>query len=305
MVEAADQVEAKPLGAPLLALTVATMVAFAGNSLLCRAALASEAIGPISFTMLRVCAGASVLGVLMLVKPRDPDAGGAKDSRASWRGAFALMVYALCFSVAYLSLDAGSGALILFAAVQLTMMGANLFEGERPSLRVWAGSVIAIAGLIALLWPGVSAPDPIGALLMSLAGIGWGLYSLFGRGALRPIAMTAGNFLRAAPLALLAFVVAVWAVKAESVSAWERQGVWLALASGGVTSGLGYALWYRALRDLRTMTAAVAQLSVPVIAAIGGALWLGESLTTRLMAASAVTLLGIALVSTASTPNAR
>jgi drug/metabolite transporter (DMT)-like permease len=270
------------------------MVAFAGNSLLCRAALAGERLGPVSFTALRVGSGALVLG--LLVRARE---GRGNSPGGSWGGALSLFTYALGFSLAYLSLDAGTGALLLFAAVQLTMMGASIVEGERPSVRVWAGSSTAIVGLIVLLWPGVTAPDPLGALLMVLAGVGWGVYSLLGRGATSPLSMTAGNFARALPLAVVALGVAMALSPAESPSRWEYSGIRLALASGAVTSGLGYALWYRTLRDLDTNTAAVAQLSVPVLAALGGAMLLGEALGLRLALSAAVILVGIALVSTA------
>ena len=210
-----------------------------------------------------------------------------------------MLVYALAFSVAYRSLGAGAGALILFAAVQLTMWGVSIYEGARPVGRAWLGGLLAFAGLVALLWPGASAPDLVGALLMSVAGVGWGVYSLLGRGSSSPLRTTQGNFSRAA-LVAIGLWAASWALSAgESPETWSARGVGLALASGALASGLGYALWYRVLRELETLTAAVAQLSVPVIASVGGVLLLDEALTLRMGVASAVTLLGIGLVSTA------
>jgi drug/metabolite transporter (DMT)-like permease len=269
------------------------MVAFAGNSLLCRAALADSQIGSVGFSALRLAAGALALAAVMRVTR----VSGSDAARPRRPAALALLAYAVCFSIAYVTLDAGTGALVLFAAVQLTMMASSVIEGERPSPRVWLGSGVAFAGLVALVWPGVSAPDPLGAALMAIAGVGWGIYSLYGRGSASPIATNAINFARATPLALAGWGLAMVLSQAERPGSFTVSGVGLALASGAVTSGLGYALWYRTLRHLTTTTAAVAQLSVPVIAAAGGVLVLDERLTSRMVAASAVVLLGIALAS--------
>jgi drug/metabolite transporter (DMT)-like permease len=277
-----------------LGLTTLTMVAFAANSVLCRGALAVESMGAASFTALRVSSGALVLSLVVALGAREES-----ESKASWRGAIALLVYALAFSVAYRSLPAGAGALVLFAAVQLTMWGASIYEGERPSPRAWVGGLLAFGGLVALLWPGRQAPDLGGALLMSVAGIAWGAYSLLGRGGANPLSTTRGNFLRAAPVALVFWGASLGFEAGESPATWTARGVALALASGALASGLGYALWYRVLEELETLTAAVAQLSVPVIAALGGVLLLDESLTPRMIMASLVTLAGIGLVSTA------
>ncbi|MCO5167176.1 MAG: DMT family transporter [Planctomycetes bacterium] len=259
------------------------MLAFAGNSLLCREALGRRGMDPVSFTTLRVLSGAALL--VVLARRLDPGARAG-----SVAGAAALFAYALAFSLAYVTLEAGVGALLLFGAVQATMLGAGLAVGERPSPVQWAGLLAALGGLVHLLLPGLAAPDPLGAALMLLAGVAWGAYSLLGRGAQRPIAATAGNFVRAAPLALAASLAAlVWTTPRV-----PSDGALLAVASGAVTSGLGYSLWYLALRGHTATTAAVVQLSVPVLAAAGGVLLLGEAATSRLVVAGALVLGGVA-----------
>ena len=265
------------------------MVAFAGNSLLCRGALAVEGLDAASFTALRLVSGAAVLFALARIRGADNVAHG------SWRGALALLGYALAFSVAYRTLDAGSGALILFASVQLTMMGVALARGERPRPVEWLGYLLAAGGLVGLLWPHASAPDLLGAAGMAIAGVCWGVYTLLGRHAAQPLFATAGNFVRAAPLALAAWLLALASNLAAAPSGWTGSGVALALASGVLASALGYAVWYRALRDLRISTAAVAQLSVPVIAMVGGVLLLREPLTLKGTVCGALTLAGIAV----------
>lgn len=269
------------------ALTGLTMLAFAGNSLLCREALGRRGMDPVSFTSLRVLSGAALLAVLARRLDRPLDRGERAGSAA---GAAALFAYALAFSLAYVTLEAGAGALLLFGAVQATMLAAGLRAGERPTALQWGGLLAALAGLVHLLLPGLAAPDPAGATLMLLAGVAWGVYSLLGRGAARPIAVTAGNFLGAAPLALVASLVAL-PVVAPRV---PPEGALLAVASGAVTSGLGYSLWYLALRGHTATTAAVVQLSVPVLAAAGGVLLLGEAATSRLVVAGALVLGGVA-----------
>ena len=233
--------------------------------------------------------------MLWVVSTRLPRPTG-HTTLGGWRAAVALLGYALPFSFAYLALDTGTGALILFAAVQLTMVLGGLLAGERPSARRWLGMVVAAGGLLYLLSPGVSAPDLGGAVLMALAGISWGLYSLLGRGQDHPTLATARNFLRATPLAVAAMALAAFTTQLPTMA---PQGLVLAAVSGAVTSGLGYALWYRVLRDLRATTAAVVQLSVPAIAAGMGVLVLGESLTARLVMSSVVILGGIAVSATA------
>ena len=268
----------------VLLLTSATMAAFAANSVLARLALATTETGAASFTAVRVAAGALVLWTI--VRARRQAVGG------SWPSAVALMVYAAAFSVAYLQLAAGTGALVLFGAVQLTMIGWGVFQGDRPSLPVWTGIALAVGGLVALLLPGLTAPPLVPALLMAASGVGWGVYSLRGRGSQHPAADTAGNFLRAVPLAALLLLPAAL----DDGLRMDGLGLGYALASGAVTSGLGYALWYAVLPSLRATSAATVQLSVPVLAALGGVALLGEAVTPRLVLASVATLGGIALV---------
>ncbi len=268
-------------------LTAFTLIAFAANSLLTRQALGSELIDPLSFTLIRLGSGAlALLPLSRLVSEPQP---GNEAKNGSWGSGFALFAYAGAFSLAYISLSAGVGALILFGAVQVTMITAALRSGERLRAAQWTGGLVAVGGLVYLLLPGVSAPDPIGGLLMLAAGVAWGVYSIRGRGVAAPVAMTAGNFLRAVPFALLAGLFAL------SSFHLERNGILLALASGVVTSGLGYVLWYRALRHLTTVQASLVQLLVPVLAAFGGVVLLAEEITPRLVLASVLILGGVAL----------
>lgn len=267
-------------------LTALTLVAFAANSLLCRKALGGGLVDPASFTTIRLVSGAlALVPIAWTLARRD----GARASSGSWASGFALFAYAVGFSLAYVSLSAGVGALLLFGAVQVTMIGAALRSGERLGAAQWIGSIVSVGGLVYLVFPGISAPNPVGALLMCAAGVAWGVYSVRGRGAAAPVLMTAGNFARAAPMAVLASVAAV---------AWLHltpAGVLLALVSGVVTSGLGYVLWYAALRGLTTTQASLVQLLVPVIAAFGGVAFLSERVTVRLFVASALILGGVAL----------
>lgn len=260
-------------------LTALALVAFAGNSLLCRAALREGAIDPVSFTAIRLASGALVLLPLAV-------RGGA-----AWsvRGALALGAYALGFSLSYVTLGTGTGALLLFGTVQITMMGTGLARGERLGGWQTVGVAAAVTGVVVLVAPGLSAPEPAGAALMAGAGVAWGVYSLLGRGVARPAAATARNFLLAVPPALVALLLARDGV------AVEPRGAWLAVASGTLTSGLGYVVWYRALRGHTATTAAVVQLAVPVIAAVGGVLLLGEAVDSRLVGASVLTLGGVGL----------
>jgi drug/metabolite transporter (DMT)-like permease len=266
-------------------LTAAAMIAFAGNSLLCRFALGQGLIDAASFTLVRVVSGGIVLGSIMLL--RRPARGRFV---ADWRAALALFAYMVCFSFAYLSLSVGSGALILFGAVQLTMFGAALRAGEQFTLFSWSGLAVALLGLVYLVSPGLTAPDPFGAALMSLAGVAWGVYSLLGRTAADPLGATAANFLLAVPLAVA--VGASFAGRAHAGAA----GLALAAASGALASGLGYVVWYAALRGLTAARAATVQLSVPAIAAFGGVALLSEPVTPRLLVSSAATLGGIGIV---------
>jgi drug/metabolite transporter (DMT)-like permease len=262
------------------------MLAFAGNSLLCRIALRDTAIDAASFTAIRLVSGALVLWLLARTLR------GSHGGRGSWASAGALFAYAAGFSFAYLSLPAGTGALLLFGAVQATMIGRGLWTGERLRGPQLLGFVLALGGLVGLLLPGISAPPLTGALLMLGAGVAWGIYSLRGKGAGDPIRVTAGNFLRAAPMAL----VLVLAMQVFQGTAVDGAGVGYALASGALTSGIGYALWYGVLPALKATHAATLQLSVPVIAAFGGIVFLDEHVSWRLVLASAAILGGIALV---------
>ncbi|MES2958335.1 MAG: DMT family transporter [Pseudomonadota bacterium] len=274
-----------PLPARTLLLTAVAMLAFAANSLLCRVALQQTNIDPASFGSVRLVSGALVLAAIVRL-PSGPRAV----ARTDWLASTMLWLYVACFSFAYLSLAAGTGALILFGAVQITMFSAGLRAGERFTPAAWAGLVLALAGLLYLVSPGIAAPAPLGAALMAVAGIAWGVYSLRGRGAGDPVAATAGNFLRAAPMALALSLV--FASRFQVSSA----GVAWAIASGALTSGLGYVVWYAALPGLSALRAATVQLSVPPLAAVGGVLLLSEALSMRLLLASAAILGGVALV---------
>lgn len=270
--------------ARVLTLTFLAMVAFASNSLLCRVALDRTNIDPASFTTIRLIAGG--LALWLVVRFRN----GASPGRGNWRSALALFAYAAGFSFAYVSLPTATGALLLFGAVQATMIGHGLWTGERLLPLQLVGLVLALGGLVSLLLPGLTAPPLVGALLMLGAGIAWGVYSLRGKGMGDPTKVTAGNFLRAIPIAA---VLSLLMLKNMS---WDAAGFWYAVASGALTSGLGYAIWYTAMPSLKSTSAATVQLSVPVIAALGGIVFLGESVTLRLALASVTILSGIALV---------
>ncbi|WP_324733194.1 DMT family transporter [Pseudomonas paeninsulae] len=267
-----------------LLLTALAMLAFAGNSLLCRLALKDTEIDAASFTSLRIASGALTLWLLLRLR------SGSGALAGSWFAAGALFAYAAGFSFAYIHLDAGVGALLLFGAVQISMLAWGFYRGERLSLLTGAGLLLALAGMLVLLLPGASAPALGSALLMLLAGVAWGAYSLLGRGVGDPLAATAGNFLRAVPLA-----VAVSALLLSRLS-WDVPGLIYALLSGALTSGIGYAIWYTALRGLRAFQAATVQLSVPILAALAGSLLLDEALSLRLLLSSVAVLGGIALV---------
>jgi drug/metabolite transporter (DMT)-like permease len=267
-----------------LLLTALAMLAFAGNSLLCRAALRDSQIDPASFTALRLFAGALVLWLLLWLRK------GPSRVAGNWYGALALFTYAAAFSYAYLHLDAGAGALLLFGAVQLSMIVWGLFKGERLHRLQTVGIVLAAGGLVALLLPGTSTPSLSASLLMALAGVAWGAYSLLGKGTPDPLAATAGNFIRSLP------IMAILGLLALNGLEWNSAGVVYALLSGGLTSGIGYAIWYAALPGLAAIQAASVQLSVPLLTALAGSLLLGESLTGRLVAAGLAILGGIALV---------
>ncbi len=270
----------------LLALVAVVMVAFAANSVLNRLALADGDIGPAAFAAIRLASGALVLAGLVLAR------GGRLPLRAPGRalGAGSLALYVLGFSFAYLTLDAGLGALILFGGVQITMFVGAVLAREAIPARRWLGAAVAFAGLVWLLWPeGAGAPDPVGSALMAAAALGWGVYSLIGRRAADPLVATAANFMLALPFGLVALALVPDIVGATGF------GIGLAIVSGAVTSGLGYALWYAVLPRLDASQAAVAQLTVPVIAMLGGAVFLAEAPGLRILAAGAVVLAGVAI----------
>ncbi|SDJ28846.1 DMT family transporter [Variovorax sp. OV700] len=294
MSEAVSEARGAPSLLQTVALTAAAMVAFAANSLLCRLALQHQGIDPASFGSIRLVSGALTLALVVRLRARPPS-----PARVDWLAAAMLFGYVAFFSFAYLSLPAGTGALILFGAVQLTMLGAGLGSGERFGPLAWLGFVLAAGGLVYLVLPGVAAPPLLGAVLMAIAGVAWGVYSLRGRGVADPLAATARNFLRAVPLALALSLVFVARAHADVT------GIALAVASGAVTSGLGYVIWYAALARLSAMQAATVQLSVPLLAAIGGVLLLSEAITPRLAAASVAILGGIAIVLSQKSRNAR
>ena len=268
----------------VLVLTLITLVAFSANALLCRLALRLTTIDPASFTAVRLSSGALVLWLIVRLRSGERVQGG------NWPSALALFAYAAPFSFAYVTLPSGAGALLLFGAVQATMILAGLWGGERLGMRQSAGLALALSGLVYLLLPGLSAPPLGGSVLMLLAGIAWGVYSLRGRGIANPLAATAGNFLRAAPLAMALALASLPWLRLD----WA--GVGYAVLSGALASGVGYSIWYAALRGLTATRAATVQLSVPVIVALGGVVFLGEPITLRLVFASTAILGGIALV---------
>jgi drug/metabolite transporter (DMT)-like permease len=268
----------------IVVLTALAMVAFAGNGLLCRIALKTTPIDPSTFTSARLVSGALVLAVLARIGRDGKPEGG------SFASALALFAYAALYSFAYRSLTAATGALLLFAAVQVTMIGRGLWTGERLGARRAFGLLLALGGLVGLLLPGLTAPPLAGSALMIAAGFAWGVYSLRGRGAGDPTAVTAGNFLRSIPFALACSVATLGSAR------WDATGVVYAVLSGALTSGIGYAIWYTALPALAATNAAIVQLCVPVLVAAGGIVLLGEAMTLRFVLASIATLGGIALV---------
>ena len=266
------------------------MIAFAGNSLLCRIALEETAIDAASFTTIRLISGAVMLCIIVLIRPGRANERGEKGAGGNWLSAFTLYVYAAGFSFAYINLTTATGALLLFGAVQATMIGYGLSIGERLKQLQIIGLVVALCGLIGLLLPGLSAPPLVASVLMVGAGIAWGVYSLRGKGRGDPVSVTAGNFLRAAPIAIVLSLLMLNRISLDAL------GFCYAVASGALASGLGYAIWYQALPMLKATNAATVQLSVPVIAALGGFAVLGEPITLRVALASLAILGGIALV---------
>ena len=269
----------------IVLLTTLAMIAFASNSLLNRLALGQKAIDPTSYTTIRLTSGAVMLFLLASLQKKN----GQATLRGSGLSAALLFLYAITFSFAYLSLSAGTGALILFGSVQVTMLLVALQRGERPQGMEWVGLVLALGGLVYLVFPGLSAPSLLGSALMLLAGVAWGFYSIRGRGSQNPLADTAGNFVYALPMVMAIFLIAFRNIQIST------NGILLASLSGALASGVGYVIWYSALRGLSTTRAAIIQLSVPVIAAWGGVLLLDETISTRLLIAGLLILGGIGL----------
>lgn len=269
-----------------LLLTCLAMIAFAANSVLCRLALGQDSIDPTAFTAVRLLSGALVLSIILGFGKNKTTSSG----RGSWLAAVMLFLYAITFSFAYVSLTTGTGALILFGAVQISMIAITLITGQKLKPLEWIGIVIAFCGLVYLVLPGVTAPSLGGFLLMALAGIAWGIYTLRGKASKNPLADTTFNFIRSLPLVIIPALATFPNMHFTGV------GIMLAALSGGVTSGIGYAIWYTALRGLTATQAAVVQLSVPIIAAFGGVLFISEQITLRLTLSTFLTLGGILIV---------
>lgn len=268
----------------IILLTALVMIAFAANSILCREALATKEINVAEFTAMRLVSGSIVLFFIVYFKNKKVIIGGG------WISAFALFGYATCFSFAYLRLSAGTGALLLFGSVQLTMFTWGLLKGERISKIKWLGILIALGGMIWFVMPGIESPPLLWAVIMMGSGLCWGVYSLCGRGVKNPIVSTAGNFIRTIPMIAIVYILTKESNSESTVKGWA-----LAIVSGAIASGLGYALWYSVLPKLTALTSATIQLSVPIIASIGGVLFLSEAYTARLMVASILVLGGIYL----------
>ena len=271
-------------GARTALLTAAAMLGFAANSLLCRAALRGGTVDPASFTAIRLCTGACVLVAIVTAR------GASVRREGTWTSALVLAVYAIAFSYAYMRIGASAGALILFGSVQLTMIIGGLLRGERPSPLQWLGWLVAVSGLVTINAPGLDPPPPTGAGLMCSAGVAWGIYSLRGRGIMRPLVATAGNFARSVPIAGL-FVALAFATGAHA----SAKGIALAAASGAIASGVGYSLWYAAMPMLGATRAAAVQLSVPVITALAAGVLLAEPLRLVLALGGAAIVGGLAL----------
>ena len=265
--------------------TVFALTAFAFNSILCRLALQSDEIDAAGFTAIRILSGALTLAIVYSIFSKKDAAA----KQGSWLSALFLLAYAVCFSFAYVNLTTAAGALVLFGTVQLTMISHALFSGERPRILEWCGLLAALGGLVYLVFPGLSAPPFFSSVLMAAAGIGWAFYTLRGRQSVNPLADTTGNFVRAAPLIILI------AIPFSGQIHFSAKGVLLAVLSGAIASGLGYAVWYAALKSHTATRAAILQLSVPVLAAIGGVILLAETISLRLLTATILILGGIAL----------
>jgi drug/metabolite transporter (DMT)-like permease len=280
-------------------LTGLALVAFAANSVLCRLALGGATIDAASFTSIRLASGACMLFFISALANKNSPSLSASQRRIKFLPALLLFLYAAAFSFAYTGLTTGTGALILFGSVQATMLLAALGSGERPRLTEWAGLSLAVAGLVYLVFPGLTAPPLVSSAFMAVAGISWGLYSLGGRGASDPLADTTNNFMLALPPALAVNLIASGGAHVSSA------GVVLAVVSGALASGVGYVVWYAALRGLTATRAATVQLPVPVLAAVGGVIFMSENVSLRLLVATAVILGGVALALSGRAQTAR
>ncbi len=269
-------------------LTAVAMLAFATNSILARLALSNNDIDPLAFTGIRLVSGAMVLMLIVFVRQKPGERPGFA-AMGTWSGALSLLAYAAAFSIAYVIVGAGPGALILFASVQISMVAWAVIKGDKPAVPEWLGMGIAIVALVYLVSPGLTAPPLHGAVLMTVAGISWGAYSLVGRGSTSPLADTAGNFIRCMPIGAVLVIAGVLYFRPSAA------GLACAIASGAVASGLGYIIWYGVLPRLTRTTAAVVQLTVPAIAALGGVAFIGEALSGRLLIAMAGIIGGVSL----------
>ncbi len=265
--------------------TVFALVAFALNSILCRLALGAEAIDAASFTLIRLVSGAAALVAISLFFGKKE----SNERRGNWFSAFFLFAYAVCFSFAYINLTTGTGALILFGSVQATMIFVALVKGERPKILEWLGLIFALGGLVYLVFPGLSSPPILSSALMTIAGIAWGFYTLRGKGSANPLADTTRNFVRAVPMIVF---VALFFLPQIHLS---QRGILLAVVSGAIASGIGYAVWYAALKFHTATRAAILQLSVPALAATGGVIFMAETVSLRLVLATVLILGGISL----------
>ena len=265
--------------------TVFALVAFAFNSILCRLALGAEAIDAASFTLIRLISGAVTLAAISLFFDRKE----SNEKRGNWFSAFFLFAYAVCFSFAYVNLTTGTGALVLFGSVQATMIFVALLKGERPKILEWLGLIFALGGLIYLVFPGLSSPPFFSSALMAIAGIAWGFYTLRGKGSTNPLADTTGNFVRAVPMVILLSLPFIYQIHLSP------RGILLAVLSGAIASGIGYSVWYAALKFHTATRAAILQLSVPALAATGGVIFLAETVSLRLLLATILILGGISL----------
>ena len=270
--------------------TTLALLAFAGNSVLCRLALGDESIDAASFTSIRLLSGIATLILIVVVSRKDNQTATLLKTSGSWLASLMLFIYAAAFSFAYISLDTATGALILFASVQFTMIFISLISGNRPHSLEWLGILIAFAGFFYLVAPNINTPSFDSFILMVLAGIAWGAYTLIGRGSRTPLHDTTSNFLRTLPFVLVLILFSL------SNFHLSQQGILLAILSGAIASGIGYAIWYRALRELSVTLAAVLQLLVPIIAGIGGLIFAQEAITIRLVIASILVLGGILIV---------